>query len=92
MGLTGLFTRNGPIPRRAVSEQDIAEEKLDPKVEREVVANLVYLAWQAFADGFREDERQHEALQFQQDAAVVVSGMNALPPDRAPDGHLQRHT
>jgi len=90
MSLTGIFSRNGPIPRREVSPDAIASDKLDPKVEREIVANLILDLWTSFAAGFRDDERSHEGERFRAIAPEAAASADRLPPDRAPDALLQR--
>ncbi len=90
MSLTGLFSRNGPIPRREVLNDEVASDKLDPKIEREIVANLVLQLWTSFAAGFRDDERAHEGERFRAIAPEAAASVEILPPDRAPDALLQR--
>lgn len=90
MGLTGLFARSGPPRRRALTDADLAGDKVDAKQEREVLANALLDAWTRLAESFREDEQAHEGEAFRQQVGEVIDGVAALPADHAPDGPLLR--
>lgn len=90
MGLTGIFTRNSPIPRRPVTAEEIVQDKIDPKVEREVISNLTLTLWLGVISNFRSDEESHEGQRFRSAAPGAVAGAERLPPDRAPEGILLR--
>lgn len=87
MGLTEIFfrtDRRAPA-RRNPTEAEATAEEVDAKAERALHANLVLRLWQAFTEGFRDDERAHEEARFREAAAAIDERLAALGPDAAPD-------